>query len=152
MHFNIEQEKGLSDYLLDGTDIGGSLVKTDIDKLSLLPAGRQVSNPAELLSSKKMKKLMVEMKSRYSDRYILFDTPPVLPMAETRSMSRMVDGVLLVVREGIASLQHIQHAIDIIHKDNVLGILYNAVSPENLNGYHKNYYTNYTDYVKKINP
>ncbi|MFO0752939.1 MAG: hypothetical protein U0411_06400 [Thermodesulfovibrionales bacterium] len=59
-----------------------------------------MSNPVELLSSQRMKELIVEMKARYPDRYIIIDTPPLLPFAETHAISCMVDGVLFVVKEG----------------------------------------------------
>lgn len=142
----IENKAGLSDCLLDGIDIGKALVKTDIGKLSVLTAGRSVTNPVELLSSNRMKKLIREMKERYSDRYILIDTPPLMMFAETRAISNEVDGIIFVIREGRVTLHNIEDALSILDKNKILGILYNSVSKENLNGYHKYYYKNYADY------
>jgi Mrp family chromosome partitioning ATPase len=70
------------------------------------------------------------MKTRYSDRYIIIDTPPVLPFAETRSIASSVDGVLLVIREGQASLAQIQETLDAL-ENKVLGIVYNGAHLEN---------------------
>ena len=142
-YLNIEMERGLSNCLIGEIDISEALIRTDIEKLSFLPAGKHIKNPAELLSSRKMAGLISEMKNRYPDRYIIIDTPPVLPFAEARSISTAVDGIIFVVREGIAPFQGIQEALDILKGGNMLGILYNAVSLENLNGYHKYYYKNY---------
>ncbi len=149
-YLNINTKKGLADCLVDGTDIGSALIKTGIEKLSFLPAGKSVTNPVELLSSNKMKELIAEMKHRYADRYIIIDTPPVLPFAETRSISIEVDGIIFVVREGMVSLNSIQEALDILNRGNLLGILFNDVNIENLNGYYTYYYKRYTDYKKDV--
>ena len=142
----IENKAGLSDCLLNGMDIGKALVKYDTGKLSVLTAGRSVANPVELLSSNKMKELIREMKERYSDRYILIDTPPLMMFAETRSISNQVDSIILVIREGRVTLHNIEDALSILNKNKILGILYNSVSKKNLNGYHKSYYRKYDDY------
>lgn len=124
-YLGLGARKGLSDCLLEGLDIGDYLVRTDIGKLSVLPAGTAMPNPAELFSSETMRGLFREMKTRYADRYIIVDTPPVLPFAETRSMAGFVDGVVLVVKEGQPSLDQIQAAIDALD-NKVLGLVYNG--------------------------
>jgi protein-tyrosine kinase len=124
-YFNIVPEAGLADCLLDEADVSEALIKTGIGKLSLLPAGKTVANPVELLSSERMKELVVEMKRRYADRYIVIDTPPVLAFAETHAVSSLIDGVIFVIKEGGASLQHIDNALDILSLDKILGIVYN---------------------------
>ncbi len=152
-YLNITPKTGLSDCLIDGLDINAALIKTGIGKLSFLPAGRMVDNPAELLSSQKMKELIDEIKHRYPDRYIVIDTPPVLPFAETLSISSLVDGIVLVVKEGMASLQNIRDALDTLNDGNILGIVYNNVSVENLNSsYYNNryYYSAYKHHKKDM--
>ena len=139
-YLNIKPEIGLSDCLIKGLDVGSALLKTNIGKLSFLPAGMNVENPAELLSSNKMKELLGEIKQRYSDRYIIIDTPPILPFAETRSISTAVDGVIFVVKEGMASLQSIRDALELLKNSNILGIVYNDVSIGSLDGHDYSYY------------
>lgn len=119
------QRKGLSDCLREGLDVGDVLVRTEIGKLTVLPAGTPVANPVELFSSEAMRLLFQELKHRYPDRYIIVDTPPVLPFAETRSIAALADGVLLVVREEQASLAQVEDAIEALD-GNVLGVVYNA--------------------------
>lgn len=116
---------GLSECLLGQADVGDLLVRTGIGKLVLLPAGTPPPNPAELLASHKMRGLIQEMKSRYADRYILMDTPPLLPFSETRTLARIVDGVLLVIREGCSSLDNLADATELLKDKEIFGIIYN---------------------------
>jgi len=102
-YLGFEQTIGLSDCLQDGINIGDAIIKTDIDKLSVISAGREVAKPLELFASKKMQDLMAEIKHRYNDRYVIIDTPPLLPFAETRSLARIVDGVVFVIHEGVTA-------------------------------------------------
>lgn len=127
--------KGLSDCLREGLDVGELLVKTNIGKLTVLPAGTAVANPVELFSSEILRNLFREMKTRYADRYIIIDTPPVLPFAETRSIARLADGVLLVVKEGQPSLGQIEEALDVLDTK-VLGIVYNGAQQLHRNSYY----------------
>lgn len=134
----LEHHKGLSDCLREGLDVGDVLVRTDIGKLTVLPAGTPVANPVELFTSEAMRLLFQELKHRYPDRYIIVDTPPVLPFAETRSVAGMADGVLLVVREGRPSIAQIEDAIEALG-GNVLGIVYNGAQSQARASYYSYY-------------
>ena len=141
-YLGIEPKRGIYDCLVEGADIGEALVKTEIKKLSLLAAGGMRANPGDLFSSQTMKELILEMKTRYPDRYIIIDTPPVLPFSETRLLSQIVDGVIFVVKEGAVSIHHIKDALDALKGSNLLGIVYNEANFENLKtGYNYYYYT-----------
>ncbi len=142
-YLNLNPEIGLSDCLINGHDIGRALIRTGIGKLTFLPAGRNVTDPAEILSSRKMKELISEMKHRYPDRYIIIDTPPVLQFAETRSISTAVDSTLFIVKEGKVPLHNIKDALDILKDCNILGIVYNDVGIENLRSHYSYYYKDY---------
>jgi exopolysaccharide/PEP-CTERM locus tyrosine autokinase len=126
-HKNLEisSEVGLADCLIEGKRLDEVLIKTGIGKLMLLPAGRSIKNPVEIISSNVMRQLLMEMKHRYSDRVILIDTPPVLMFAETRTLADLADGVVLVVREGDTSLADVQEAIEILN-GKVMGLVYNG--------------------------
>jgi exopolysaccharide/PEP-CTERM locus tyrosine autokinase len=137
-YLQLGARKGLSDCLREGIDVGELLVRTDIGKLTVLPAGTPVANPVELFSSETMRKLFREMKTRYSDRYIIIDTPPVLPFAETRSIARTADGVLLVVKEGQPSLGQIEEALEVLDTT-VLGIVYNGTQQQHRDSYYYYY-------------
>lgn len=138
-YFGLEPKLGLSDCLNGGAELGEVLIKTGIGKLTLLPSGKPVRNPAELFSSQRMKELIQEMKHRYPDRYIIIDTPPALLFAETLSLSHLVDGVVFLVREGMASVQNINEALATLKGSLVLGMVYNDVSQESIDSRYRYY-------------
>jgi protein-tyrosine kinase len=127
-YLNIKKQKGLADCLMGEADLSEAIIATGIGKLSIVTAGRIVSNPAELFSSNRMKDLLKEIKSRYHDRYIIFDTPPLLPFAETLSLAHLVDGVVFVVKEQSASQANVIDALDALKGCEVMGIVYNDTS------------------------
>jgi exopolysaccharide/PEP-CTERM locus tyrosine autokinase len=126
--FGISGSSGLVDYLRDNSPLPHLINKTAVNKLSIIPSGRPPLNPAELLSSAKMKALVEELSKRYDDRIIIFDTPPIMVAAESGVLASLVDGVILVVREGASRKKEIQKTIDTIGKNKILGMVYNAQS------------------------
>ncbi len=120
--------KGLSDCLLHNTPIHECLVHTGIGKLSLLCAGSIIENPAELITSNRMQSFLTEVKNRYPDRIIILDSLPLLPFAESRALSRMTDGVMLVVRENVTYKSHVDTALQHLQDVPLLGMVYNAAT------------------------
>ena len=127
--------KGLSEYLSSTMPLSSVLKKTFINKLTILPGGRIPSNPLELLSSEQMRRLLHEVKLRYSDRYILIDTPPPYITSETNAIARYVDGIIIVVRYGKTRKKEVQDIIDIYGKDKILGVVQNYVKKKIGYGY-----------------
>ena len=111
----------MSDYLSGKVELSDVLINTGIGRLVLLPAGNICSNPAELLSSNRMKELVQEMKHRYVDRYIVIDTPPVLVSADALSVSNYVDGVLFVIQAAKTSEKTVKKAISLFKSANSSG-------------------------------
>jgi Mrp family chromosome partitioning ATPase len=74
-----------------------------------------------------MVQLMQELKHRYSDRFIIIDTPPILPFAETRTIASLVDGIVLVVKERLVSMTSLKEAIIALEGMPILGAVYNEV-------------------------
>jgi exopolysaccharide/PEP-CTERM locus tyrosine autokinase len=142
-YLGIEPKTGLSDCLTNGKDISLALIKTGIGRLTLLPSGSRVSDPVELLLSRKMRDLVKEMKHRYVDRYIIFDTPPVLPFAEAHSIGSVVDGVIFVVREGHAPMNSIKEAVGILKGANILGVVYNDADVTRFDSAYHYHYRSY---------
>lgn len=139
----LSSSSGLVDYLRDDTPIPNLIMKTVIDKLSVIPSGRPPLNPSELLSSGKMMALTNELSQRYDDRIIILDTPPVMVAAETGILAGLVDAVVLVVREGTSKKSEIQKTIDAIGKEKILGIVYND---QKANIFEKTYSNKYNYY------
>lgn len=125
-YLGIEPALGLSDCLSNGVELSQALVKTGIGNLVVLPSGSKVTDPVELFLSGKMLSLVNELKYRYSDRYIIFDTPPVLPFAEAHAIGSIVDAVVFVVKEGYAPISSVKEALDTLKGTNILGIAYNC--------------------------
>jgi Mrp family chromosome partitioning ATPase len=86
-----------------------------------------------------MRDFVAEIKNRYHDRYIIIDTPPVLPFAETRSLCSIADGVLFVIREGQATAENIGEALKALDSSKLIGAVYNDATTASLNG-HYHYY------------
>ncbi|MBC8441404.1 MAG: polysaccharide biosynthesis tyrosine autokinase [Deltaproteobacteria bacterium] len=133
--FGLESNPGLSEYLSKGKPLSSLLVKTFLDKLTILPAGEIPVNPSELLSSDRMKKLIREIKLRYSDRYIIFDTPPPHLTSETNAIARQVDGIVIVIKQGQTRKKDILDLIDIYGKEKILGVVYNFARKRTGYGY-----------------
>jgi protein-tyrosine kinase len=125
-HLGLQQDRGLSDYLLDDVPLAELLIQpARAEHLVLLPGGRPHANSAELLNSPRMTQLVAEMKSRYSKRIIIFDLPPVLTSADALAFAPYMDAVLLVVEEGKTRKQDVVRAVDLLECTNVLGTLLN---------------------------
>jgi len=127
-YLGLQADVGLSDCVLDGLDIGAALVETGIEGLTVLPAGRTVNNPVELFSSNRMQELFAEIKSRNPRRFVIIDTTPLLPFAEPQYIANVADGVVLVVRERMTSIDKIRRALEILKNHNLLGVVSNCVS------------------------
>ena len=72
-----------------------------------------------------MKDLVLEMKNRYEDRYVLFDVPPILGGADALAFAPLVDCILMVVETGKTSMNDIKHALSLIPQDKFLGFVMN---------------------------
>jgi len=141
--FDLKVQFGFEDYLRGAPSIAPFLVKTPLEKLTLLPAGRPSANPSELLCSRKMQALIDELKSRYADRFVIFDSPPGQFAAETTFLSRLMDGVILVVRYGKTPRDKIMETIENMGKEKLLGVVFNASHQiERSSRYYYRYYRN----------
>jgi exopolysaccharide/PEP-CTERM locus tyrosine autokinase len=123
--FGMQEAKGLSDYLLGGVELPDLLVKTQVDKLSLLCGGSSQDNPVELIGSQRMDALVGELKSRYNDRYIILDSSPVLATTEPNVLDKMVDGIILVVRAGETPRESVQQAVKLLKTEKIIGVVLN---------------------------
>lgn len=124
--FGLDNTAGLSDYLQHKKQIPELLTPSGIDKLSILQAGPRSINPAELLGSASMTSLVDELAQRYEDRVVLLDSPPLHAASETTVLAQHVDGVVLVVRYGVARREYVKALADAIGRDRILGVVFNA--------------------------
>ncbi|NWF56727.1 MAG: polysaccharide biosynthesis tyrosine autokinase [Syntrophaceae bacterium] len=123
--FGISNGYGLSDYLVGRKEIPELLIKTEIERLRILLGGTLQDNATELIGSARMEALIQELKSRYADRYIIFDSTPLLATSEPEVLSKMVDGILIVVRAGETPRETVKQAISSLEKEKILGMVLN---------------------------
>lgn len=124
-YLEIEPDIGLVHCLRDGVPLENALVKTGVGKLVILPAGEAIKDPLDLLSSNRMKSIVKELKERYPERYVIFDTPPAHPFADASVLAGIVDACLFVVREGKANKDDLLKTLEGFKEQNLLGIVYN---------------------------
>lgn len=141
--FGLGQTGGLSDYLTTGSNVSKHLIKTPVDKLTILPAGLPPANPTELLTTQKMKALLQEVSGRYEDRYIIIDSAPYSVASETAALANYVDGFIIVVRAGKTPRKAVTEVIEHLGKEKVLGIILNHSdqTAKKYYGYGKSYYS-----------
>lgn len=123
--FGLHEQRGLSDYLMGQVELPDILIRTSVDKLSILSGGSIQDNPVELIGSNRMKSLVEDLKSRYEDRYIILDSSPLLATTEPSVLNEMVDGILLVVKSGDTPRESVQQAMRLLKKEKILGVVLN---------------------------
>ena len=133
-------EKGLSTHLSEGEPLERLLRKTSIEKLTVLPAGNSASNPAELLVSAKMKAFISEVRDRYPDRIVVFDSPPTELAPESLVMANEVDGVFMVVRRATTPRELVKTTLEKFQREKFMGLIFNADKglSKKYSGYKKN--------------
>jgi len=141
--FGFKKTPGLSDYLSGEQTLDTLFLKSAVDKLTILPGGGPVSNPAELLSSEQMSKLLSDLKARYSNRYIVIDSPPPQLTSETTAIARQVDGILVVIKHGTTRREHVVDLIDMLGKDKIIGVVLNQFTQELSRSSYDGYYGKY---------
>jgi len=120
-----ESDRGIADHLLENISLSELIVSPGIHKLTLISGGKTIEGSTELLGSSKMGHLVAEMKSRYQNRYIIFDVPSLLQGADALAFLPFVDTVLLVVESGKTSLTDSKTALKLIPPEKLLGFVVN---------------------------
>src|SRR2546425_5041077 len=135
--------KGLLD-LLTSTDIklADVLLRTNVEKLSLLPSGTAHGRATEMLASETMASLLEDMASRYSDRILVFDSPPLLATTEARALASHMGQIVMVVEADRTAQALVKHALETIESCPVVMMVLNkAPRPEVGSYYGHNYYS-----------
>lgn len=124
--FGFQAEKGLLDLLLDkNLSVSDVMLRTSVPKLTILPAGRTHKHATELLASEVMNNLIDELANRYSDRIIIFDSPPLLVTSEASVLATHMGQIVLVVEAEKTPREKINEALGLIDSCEVIGLLLN---------------------------
>jgi protein-tyrosine kinase len=129
--------RGLLDVLEGKTDMSSVLLKTNIDKLTVLPSGTPHPQATELLASDAMRVLLDDMSRRYADRIIVFDSPPLLLTTEARVLATQMGQVVMVVQADKTLQADVEHALSTIKACANVNLMLNMARVDSTGGYHR---------------
>jgi receptor protein-tyrosine kinase len=131
---------GLLDVLTDPeVEVADVLVRTNIDKLSILPSGKANGRATELLASGAMNNLLNQMAIRYADRIVVFDAPPLLPSTESRALATHMGQVIVVVEADRTPQKLLNQALAMIESCPIVLPLLNKISRSEVGSYYGYY-------------
>ena len=128
---------GLSEWLQSGSQAAGNIYFLEGPGFWLMPAGKPPENPLELMQSGKLTELLEQVAPWFD--WVLIDSPPILPLADTSVWDRCADGVLLVVREGRTEKRQLERGLAALAPSRLLGVVVNNCT----NSDHEDYYSRY---------
>ena len=140
---NLEKAKGLSHYLSDQVPLEEILNNSWKKNLSIIPAGKPSSRASELIGSGKMTQLLTFLHEFGEDTYTVIDSPPVLSASETILLSKMVDGIILVVMADRTPQGAVRKAVKALDKPKIVGVVFNQKELKPSKYYSEYYYKYY---------
>jgi capsular exopolysaccharide synthesis family protein len=140
--FGLGRLAGLGEWLQSARQTVSNVYRLEGPDFWFMPAGNPPENPLELLQSGRLSYLMGQLANLFD--WIIVDSPPLLPLADTTVWSRVTDGTLLVAREGKSEKKQLQRGLEVLKKSDLLGVVLNGcVHPD-----HKSYYQRYAPTTK----
>jgi len=118
-------QPGLSDYLEGQATVPEIMHWTQIERLSVIPAGSPSTMSAELLATDRMGALVDELRARYHDRYMLMDTPSVQAFDDPAVIARKAEGIVFVVQSGTTDREEVLRALSRLPEEKLVGIVLN---------------------------
>jgi capsular exopolysaccharide synthesis family protein len=128
---------GLSEVLRGERDLSEVVYKIEGSGLYFIPAGVTPENPIELMQSGRLTQLLDQLGTFFD--WIVIDTPPVRPLADTPLWMKLADGVLLVTREGVCEKKQLERAVEVIDRATMLGVVVNSCSSNEQKYYYSRY-------------
>ncbi len=136
--FGLGRLAGLGEWLQSGLQTVSNVYHLRSPGFWLMPAGDPPANPLELMQSGRLSHLMGQLATLFD--WIIVDSPPLLPLADTTVWARLTDGTLLVTREGKTEKAALQRGLEILKKSDLLGVVLNGC----INAEEQNYYQLYS--------
>lgn len=132
----ISTQLGLTDYLSSNdVDVSDIMYSTNVERLKIITAGKPHHLSTELLASDKMMELVQEFASRYPDRIVIFDAPPLLGVNETCVMAGMCGQAVVVLEENKTKLNELDKALSLLPKELAVGFVINKAYYSRDKGY-----------------
>jgi len=133
---------GLSDILAQKAKLEDALVSTEIEGLTILPAGTDAPNPAELITSNRMKGLIEQLRKKHKNSFIIIDSTPMVATSEAAALSQMTDAVILVILADKTRRDVVKRELSTINPGKILGVVLNRAEFET-SDYYRSYYKGY---------
>lgn len=140
-YLGLKTRAGIGDLLAGRSEIKDVLVNIGVERMTVLPNYSRVHGSSEKLMSETTKKIVEELKERYSDRIVIFDLPPVLEIDDTIAFLPNLDCSILVAAEGATSISQLADCDNILAKINNIGVVYNKSTGNDQN------YAAYSNYI-----
>jgi capsular exopolysaccharide synthesis family protein len=128
---------GLSEVLRGERQLSEVVYKLEGSGLWFLPAGVTPENPIEHMQSGRLQQLLEQLETFFD--WIIIDTPPVRPLADSPLWMKLADGVLLVTREGVCEKKQLERALEVIDRSTMLGVVVNSCSSNEQKYYYARY-------------
>jgi capsular exopolysaccharide synthesis family protein len=132
--FGLGRGPGICECLQSGRSLTASIYHLEGPDLWILPAGAAPSHPLELLQSGGLPTLMEQLTAWFD--WIVIDSPPLLPLADTSVWARMADGILLVARPGITRKRQLKRGLEALESNKLIGALLNCSRTTDDSGYY----------------
>jgi capsular exopolysaccharide synthesis family protein len=132
--FGLGKKPGICEHLQGGCSLVTSIYYLEDLGLWIVPAGSAPSNPLEILQLGRLSPVVDQLAAWFD--WIIIDSPPVLPLADTSVLMRLADGILLVARQGTTEKRQLQRGIEALDADKLIGALLNGCK----NAAHSDYY------------
>jgi capsular exopolysaccharide synthesis family protein len=136
--FGLETAKGLCECLEAGKSVTDNVYYLKDAGFWFMPAGNAPENPLELLQSDRLSQVFEQLTALFD--WIVIDSPPVLPLGDASVWMRMVDGSLLVVREGKSQAGELKAGVQLLTSKNLIGVVLNSCSTVDRSKYYQRYY------------
>ena len=140
-YLGLPAQRGLLDLLLDDKlELADVMMRTNVEKLSILTAGKKSMHATELLASQSMSKLLADIAQRYRDRIVIFDSPPLLLTTESHVLATQMGQIVLVVEAETTPQKAVMEALRQIESCDVINLIFNKARYFPGAGHYGNYY------------
>ena len=149
-HLDVKADRGLLDLLRESSlDFSDVLLRTNVERLSILPAGEPDPLSTELLAGSAAANLFEEVSRRYANRIVILDTPPALATTEPSALSPHVGQIVFVVDAGSTTKSAIKESLNLISACPNIGFVLNRAEPQFGSAHFGSYYGYYKKSYKK---
>jgi len=141
--FGVSNKYGLHEILTGEKELSDTIIRVKPNNLAILPTGEKSDNPAELISSMKMKLLLDEIRGQYNDPYVVLDTNPSYILSDCNILANYVDGIIFVIMALKTPKNLVKEAVDNLgNKEKIIGVVFNG-SNKGLKGHYGKTYEDY---------